>query len=149
MKVFGAANHTRESYPESYPRIIPPNHTSSQTFPSGHGLNGNSHIYIYIYIYVQFSPLVLVEFHQVTPVFSPFFDPFPFQNRQAKTAAGLMVQPGFHWCHWPPRVSMISLETEVSNKNVIFLGGRTSICLVLYNTFMLERNFRLFFFGII
>ena len=45
MKVFGAANHTRESYPESYPRIIPPNHTSSQTFPSGHGLNGNSHIY--------------------------------------------------------------------------------------------------------
>ena len=44
MKVFGAANHTRESYPESYPRIIPPNHTSSQTFPSGHGLNGNSHM---------------------------------------------------------------------------------------------------------
>ena len=37
-------NHTRESYPESYPRIIPPNHTSSQTFPSGHGLNGNSHM---------------------------------------------------------------------------------------------------------
>ena len=52
MKIFGAANHTRESYPESYPRIIPPNHTSSQTFPSGHGLNGNSHIYIYIYIYI-------------------------------------------------------------------------------------------------
>ena len=40
------ANHTRESYPESYPRIIPPNHTSSQTFPSGHGLNGNNHIHI-------------------------------------------------------------------------------------------------------
>ena len=46
------ANHTRESYPESYPRITPPNHTSSQTFPSGHGLNGNSHIYIYTYIYI-------------------------------------------------------------------------------------------------
>ena len=63
MKVFGAANHTRESYPKSYPRIIPPNHTSSQTFPSGHGLNGNSHIvymyYIYVSIYYMQIHLVL------------------------------------------------------------------------------------------
>ena len=53
MKVFGAANHTRESYPESYLRIIPPNHTSSQTFPSGHGLNGNSHVYFCMFFFVR------------------------------------------------------------------------------------------------
>ena len=53
MNVSRAAIHTRESYPESYPRIIPPNHTSSQTFPSGHGLNGNSHGQTCDYVRVQ------------------------------------------------------------------------------------------------
>ena len=28
-------NHTPESYPESYPRIIAPNHTPTQTSPAG------------------------------------------------------------------------------------------------------------------
>ena len=42
------ANHTPESYPESYPRIIPPRQTSRK----GHGIFWHAHIYIYIYIYV-------------------------------------------------------------------------------------------------
>ena len=55
---------------------------------------GNTHIYLwlYIYTYLQFSPLVLVEFHQVLKVFSPFKTPGQ-DCRRAHGAAWVPLVP--------------------------------------------------------
>ena len=47
----GTSNHTLESYPESHPRIIPPNHTSPTTSLFGHVKGIQTCMYIYIYVH--------------------------------------------------------------------------------------------------
>ena len=69
-------NHTHESYPESYPRIIPP----SQTSRVGHGILRHTHIYIYplYYIYISIYIYILFVYIYIYPLISgthqyPFF----------------------------------------------------------------------------